>query len=158
MSQALLQFWTEITRSSPHSRLLPEQQKKSQSRAPSLSHADSGSVIWATWMWWLWSGWWSYCLQGLKSGVVPHNLKCHNICKSWALPKRTPCVTETCFLVLFCFFLCLCLWLEKPFSDVAIMQNHKEYIFFREFLLLIFIILPDLLWKHIRNNKFFFFK
>lgn len=83
--------------SSTHSRALSEQQKKSQTRAPSPSHADSYSVIRTTWRWWL--RWWFYCPQGIESGLGPHNLKYHhNISESWALPKITPCITKTYFI------------------------------------------------------------
>lgn len=73
--------------------------KEITTRAPSPSHADSYSMIWATWIWWLRWWWWFYCLQSIKSGLAPHNLKCHhNVSESWALPKRTPCITETFFI------------------------------------------------------------
>lgn len=96
-----LKLFTILDRNnlSTHSRALSKQQKKSQTRAPSLSHTDSCSVICTTWRWWL--RWWFYCPQGIESGLGPHNLKYHHtISESWALPKITLCITGTFFISL----------------------------------------------------------
>lgn len=125
MTQALLQFWTEITHSGSRSRPLPEQQKNHKAAPHHLVTLtltvwfellecdgcceDDDFIVFRV------SSWDLYLII----------LKCHhNISKSWALTKRTPCTTETYFIYLF-------LQLKKPISDVAITQKCKKYTFFQ---------------------------